>query len=214
MTVFSIAMGRAQLSLEKWDAGHCQLFVKHLSGSALNWFSRLEVNSTDSFQQLSTAFLKHYSMYMQKGASDVDLWALDQGPKESLRTYMDRLKAVVSRAAVPDRSALAALRNGLWYESKFKEDLLINEAQTLEDAMHRSIRYIVLEEDRAVNVKKFSPAKLPTPRENLETIANYVNITTRITRRTEAKGLITNITSAIPNLPHRNPGTSIHGTST
>lgn len=36
---------------------------------------------------------------------------------------------------------------------------MINEAPTLEDAMHRATRYIELEEERAVMVKKHSPAK-------------------------------------------------------
>ncbi|CAA7045663.1 unnamed protein product [Microthlaspi erraticum] len=39
---------------------------------------------------------------------------------------------------MPDSVPLEALRNGLWYDSKFKEDLSLKPPATLEDAFHRS----------------------------------------------------------------------------
>ncbi|XP_024006477.1 uncharacterized protein LOC112082988 [Eutrema salsugineum] len=97
ITTFRIAMGRAftknaaKLTEREVDAGYCLLFVEHLKGTALEWFSRQERNLIGSFQQLSALFLKQYSMFMDRGTSNADLWTLSQGSNEPLRDYMARL---------------------------------------------------------------------------------------------------------------------------
>ncbi|KFK42631.1 hypothetical protein AALP_AA1G020200 [Arabis alpina] len=158
---FNLAMGRTHYSLEEKDAGCCQHFVEHLSGPALEWFARLRPRSIDSFPQLSQAFLKHYSMYLEEGISDANFWSLVQKEDETLRGYMDRFKAVLSRVTVGDNSAISALKQGLWYESMFRENLVLTPPTSLKDAMHRSTRYIRLEEDKTINTHKHSLAKPP-----------------------------------------------------
>ena len=111
MTSFNIAMGRAYFSAEERDAGYCQLFVESLAGPALTWFSRLTADSISTFKELSTEFLKHYSMYIRQGASATDLWKISQGQKESLHDFMERFKNLVSKVDVPDKTAVEALRN-------------------------------------------------------------------------------------------------------
>ena len=73
MTAFGIAMARAHLFEHELEAGYCQLFAENLTGSALDWFSRLEEGSIDSFQKLSAEFLKHYSMLIEDKATMADL---------------------------------------------------------------------------------------------------------------------------------------------
>lgn len=106
LTAFSIAMGRANFSPEERDVGFCQLFVESLSGLALGWFSRLETDSIKSFTQLSTAFLKHYSLYIQQSASNADLWTLAPEPTETLRSFIDKFRAIVARITVLDDAAV------------------------------------------------------------------------------------------------------------
>ena len=56
-------------------------------------------------------FLKHYSMYAEAGASDADLWSLQQGAQDSLSTFMHRLKDVMPKiSAVNSAGATAAVR--------------------------------------------------------------------------------------------------------
>lgn len=81
---FIIAMRQTQFTPEEKKIVYCQLFVEHLAGAALTWFSQLDANSIDNFHQLYAAFWKHYSMFISKGASSVDLWVLSQRPNESL----------------------------------------------------------------------------------------------------------------------------------
>ncbi|XP_024015161.1 uncharacterized protein LOC112088916 [Eutrema salsugineum] len=123
ITAFRIAMGQAftknaaKLTEREVDAGYCLLFVEHLKGAALEWFSRQERNSIGNFQQLSALFLKQYSMFMDRGTSDADLWTLSQGPNEPLRDYM------------------------------FRREMALNTPQTIQDTLHRSSDFVVNEEE-------------------------------------------------------------------
>ncbi|XP_024006453.1 uncharacterized protein LOC112082964 [Eutrema salsugineum] len=137
MTAFSIQMGRARFTPEEKDAGFCQLFVENLSGAALVWFSMLKANSIDSYQALSTAFLKRYMMYVQGAVSSADLFQIKQGDKESLRSFIGRFNAIISRITVTDEASLSALRNALRIDTKFWDSLKFSKPQTLEDALHR-----------------------------------------------------------------------------
>jgi len=56
--------------------------VEHLS----------EANSIDSFHELTRSFLKNYGVFMEKGASNVDLWTMAQTAKESLLSFIGRFK--------------------------------------------------------------------------------------------------------------------------
>ncbi|XP_024014251.1 uncharacterized protein LOC112088194 [Eutrema salsugineum] len=139
MTVFSIQMGRARFTPKEKDAGFCQLFVENLSGAALVWFSKLKANSIDSYQALSTAFLKRYMMYIQGAVSSADLFQIKQ---------------------VIDEASISALRNALRFDTKFQDTLKFGAQQTLEDALHRATLYIEDEEEKEIA----SPAKA-TPRQ-------------------------------------------------
>ncbi|XP_024013147.1 uncharacterized protein LOC112087458 [Eutrema salsugineum] len=160
MTAFSIQMGRARFTPEEKDAGFCQLFVENLGGAALVWFSKLKVNSIDSYQTLSTAFLKRYMMYIQGAVSSADLYQIKQGEKESLRSFISRFNAIVSRITVTDEASLPALRNALRIDSKFRDSLKFSKPRTLEDALHRATLYIEDEEEK----ETASPAKA-TPKQ-------------------------------------------------
>ncbi|XP_024009296.1 uncharacterized protein LOC112084401 [Eutrema salsugineum] len=166
LTSFRIAMGRARFRKEEEDAGYCLLFVENLKDDALEWFSKLERDSIDNFSQLSKAFLKQYSMYITQETSDADLWSITQGQTESLKKFIDRFKAVVSKIdGVSDRSALEALKRSLWYESCFREEMTLNPPPTIQDALHRASGFIKLEEDIRASERKHrtKPPSKSTP---------------------------------------------------
>ncbi|KAG7559073.1 Aspartic peptidase domain superfamily [Arabidopsis thaliana x Arabidopsis arenosa] len=150
----SIAINRAQFSAAERDAGSCQLLVENLIDDALNWFSRLEANTIDSYHQLTSVFLQHHSIFMVKGTSNADLWTMSQKDKEPLRKFIERFKKVVSSIVITDDAAIAALRNACSYESRFREDLVITQPATLEDALHRANRFIEVEEEKAAMAKR------------------------------------------------------------
>ena len=161
MTAFNIAMARARLPNDERDAGYCQMFVETLHEQALTWFSQLEENSIGCFRDLSAAFLKTYIMFTKRSATASSLWNLNQTKDQSLRDYMEKFKAVVSRIDIPDGIAIDALRNTLWVRSKFREDLYQNPTTSLQDAIARSDNFIRMEEDTNAILSKMNAPKAP-----------------------------------------------------
>ncbi|KAG7599500.1 Reverse transcriptase domain [Arabidopsis suecica] len=161
LAAFQIAAGRIDLEPDEEDAGYCKLFSENLSGSALLWFTQLEPESIDSFKELSSAFLKQYSMFMEKATSDADLWNLTQGQNEPLRKYIAKFKEVIAKIpGVSHAAALSALRNGLWHESRFQEEIIVNRPSTIQDALFRATNWMEAEEEKLSLAKKHRPAKL------------------------------------------------------
>ncbi|CAA7040501.1 unnamed protein product [Microthlaspi erraticum] len=136
---FMLAITKAHLSAEEEEACHCKFFVENLTGSALEWFSSLEPGSIDNFTQLVSVFLKQYSVFIATQATKADLWTLTQGQGEPLRSYIDRFKQI--KAQIPNLNetvALRALTYGLWFSSKFKEELQLRHNSGLDDALHKA----------------------------------------------------------------------------
>ncbi|XP_010413070.1 PREDICTED: uncharacterized protein LOC104699464 [Camelina sativa] len=148
LTSKSFAISRAHFSDEEYEAGCCQLFVENLVQEALGWFSRLPPNSIGSYHELTTAFLQHHSTFMIRGASNADLWNMFQRNDESLRDFMERFKRIVSKLSIADDTAISAFRNAIAYGSRFRDDIIIYEPLTLDDALHRANKYIEVEKEK------------------------------------------------------------------
>lgn len=165
MTAFSIAIGQAWFSEEEKDAGLCQLFVEKLSRAALQWFTKLKPESIDTFVDLSQSFMKQYSMFIPRGESSADLWNMTQGRDESLRSFIERFKAIASRVTIDDGGAIEALWRELWYQSKLCQVLGIHEPAKIKDAFHRATRYIKMEEECVILHKHHTPPKTTSTKE-------------------------------------------------
>ncbi|XP_010424465.1 PREDICTED: uncharacterized protein LOC104709575 [Camelina sativa] len=156
LLTFGVSLGHLQFSLTKYDAEACQVFAEHLTGTALSWFSRLPPGSIDSIKDLITAFLKQFSVLMENKNSHSDLYALTQQRNQSLRSFIGHFREVVVNVSIPDTAAIIALKNALWYESRFKEKLSLTHVETIADALGRAVKHIELEEEKVVNAKKHS----------------------------------------------------------
>ncbi|KAG7588540.1 Ribonuclease H-like superfamily [Arabidopsis suecica] len=98
LAAFQIAASRIDLEPGEEDTGFCKLFSENLSGPALLWFTQLEPETIDSFKELSSAFLKQYSMFMEKATSDADLWNLTQDALFRATNWMEAEEEKLSLA--------------------------------------------------------------------------------------------------------------------
>ncbi|CAA7027904.1 unnamed protein product [Microthlaspi erraticum] len=88
--------------------------AENLAGPAKNWFATLDENSIDTFDQLLSVFINQYSIFIEPEVSEADLWTLSQAPNESLRSYVNRFKAIIAKIENPNEAvALLAFRNNL-----------------------------------------------------------------------------------------------------
>ncbi|XP_048611604.1 uncharacterized protein LOC125585926 [Brassica napus] len=166
VTSFNIAMRRANLTDEDKDAGFCQLFVETLEGPALTWFTGLRENSVDCFHDLSTAFLKNYIMFTNQEATVSDLWNLTHASVQSLRDFMQKFKAIVSKIDIPDHIAVESLMNTLHVDSTFRQNLYRYPTKSVSDAIARSHNFIRMEEDTRAKFAKEAAAKQRPARTN------------------------------------------------
>ncbi|XP_024014994.1 uncharacterized protein LOC112088875 [Eutrema salsugineum] len=173
LTSFGIVINRLKFtSAEQKDAIQCQLFVEHLEGIALDWFSRLEADSIDNYKELSTKFAKHFSMFIGQKTRNSELWEISQSENESLRDFMARFKQIIAHCTVDDEAALEVLYQKTWYKSPFHKELRRNRPLTLEDALHKSNIFITEEEEEATKDRQYSttkPGQTPAPKESSET---------------------------------------------
>lgn len=141
MTSFFFTVGWH--SLQQWGTSFGQFVVKILTCIVLNCFSRLEANTNNNFNQLS--------------ASDTDIWTMPQKEKESLRSFIRRIKTKLPNVVVTNSTSIYALRNALWHESCFCEELLLNKPVTLEYTLHRALRNMEIEEKNKAFAKNLAP---------------------------------------------------------
>ncbi|XP_024015942.1 uncharacterized protein LOC112089194 [Eutrema salsugineum] len=161
LTSFGICMNRYQFrSAKEKDAVQCQLFVESLGGIALDWFSRLEANSINNYKELTTAFVKHFSMFIGQNTKNSELWQIAQRVNESLHDFIHRFKTIIANCMVSDEAALLCLQKGARIKTSFRSAIKNNPPQTLEDALHRPNTYIAEEEEEAAHEQSYS-AKQP-----------------------------------------------------
>ena len=75
------------------DPVRCRGFAITLKGPALSWFNRLPPSSISSFRELSIAFVSHFIGAQTYRKPSYHLLTIKQGPKENLRSYVQRFNA-------------------------------------------------------------------------------------------------------------------------
>ncbi|XP_013679944.1 uncharacterized protein LOC106384541 [Brassica napus] len=157
---FRLAISRAHLTDDEKEAGYCRFFAENLTGAALEWFAGLEQNSIDNFTQLVSTLLKQCSVFIETKVTEADLWNLKQAPFKPLRAYINKFREIKAKISHPNEIvALAALKNGVWFSFKFREELAVRTPVSLDDALHRASYFANHEEEVAALKEQYSANK-------------------------------------------------------
>ena len=92
----------------------CRAFPTTLKGPAKVWFGKLSPNTITSFQELSKLFVKYFVGGQRHKHSSSSLLNIEQGEKESLRTFINHFnKEALLVDKMDNKILLAAFYNGV-----------------------------------------------------------------------------------------------------
>ncbi|XP_075675082.1 uncharacterized protein LOC142644330 [Castanea sativa] len=137
----------------------CHSFPTTLKGAAREWFTKLPTSSIDSFEQLSSAFLRHF-VGGQRPKRPVDhLLTIKQREKETLRSYMKRFtRETLEVDDVDDKTQLMTFKAGL-KSREFVVSLAKNPPKTMVEMLLKAQKYMNAEDALAAIVDEGKPAK-------------------------------------------------------
>ncbi|XP_075663301.1 uncharacterized protein LOC142632866 [Castanea sativa] len=141
-------------SLDKMppDEIMCRSFPTTLKGAGREWFTRLPTSSIDNFEQLSSAFLRHF-VGGQRPKRPVDhLLTIKQGERETLRSYVKRFtRETLEVDDADDKVQLTTFKAGL-KSREFVVSLAKNPPRTMAEMLLKAQKYMNAEDALAAIV--------------------------------------------------------------
>ena len=120
----------------------CRAFPTTLKGPARIWFSRLTLNSVNTFKELSAQFTSHFIGRHRYKRSTTCLISIKQREDKTLRSYITRFnKEALSIDKADDEILEAAFTNRL-RKGKFLFSLYKNDPKTMTDVLYRATKYM------------------------------------------------------------------------
>ena len=140
----------------------CRAFPTTRKGPVRIWFSRLMLNSINTFKELSAQFTSHFNGGHRYKKSTVCLMSIKQREDKTLRSYITRFnkKALLIDEA-DDKILVAAFTNSL-RKGKFLFSLYKNDPKTMSEVLYRAIKYMTAEDALLAREEK------PRKRERME----------------------------------------------
>ncbi|KAM6577561.1 hypothetical protein CsatB_029398 [Cannabis sativa] len=125
----------------------CLCFPLTLSGSAEEWFKKLEPGSVGCWNKLQTNFRRQFVAARKVNLEVSALTNIKQLPTETLKNYIKRFREEASKTKkVDDGQQLALLQAGIRTGTPFWNELQQEGAARLQDFQKRVQKYINLEE--------------------------------------------------------------------
>ena len=113
----------------------CRSFPTTLKGAAREWFTKLLTSSIDNFEQLGSAFVRHFVGGQRPKRQDDHLLTIKQGEKETLRSYVTCFtQGTLEVDEADDKVQLTAFKAGL-KSRDFVFSLAKNPLKTMVEAL-------------------------------------------------------------------------------
>ncbi|GAA0157404.1 hypothetical protein LIER_14679 [Lithospermum erythrorhizon] len=124
---------------------YAKAFQNSLTGAALDWYMELPPNSIDSYAHTADAFIFKYSTSIVNKQDKRALMDLQQFPRESLRDFHERYKAILNNIpGIDNKIAYMAFYRGLNY-GKLKKALVLKTPLTKDELTKLVNKHIDLE---------------------------------------------------------------------
>ena len=115
------------------DPVRCRAFAITLKGSVMAWFNRLPLASISSFKELFVAFVFHFIGARTYRKPSYHLLTIKQGPRENLRSYVQRFNSESLKVDIPDEKfTITAFIARLGIQSK---DLMFSISKNPQESM-------------------------------------------------------------------------------
>jgi hypothetical protein len=133
------------------EACLCKGFGSTLTGPALKWLLNLPPNSITSFAHLINMFNVQFSCSRAFEKLTTDLYRVVQNQNESLRDFVNRFsKEALDIPSLDMPTAVEAFKRGLYGDTLFYSDLVMNPCRNLDEVRTKALRFISLEEDKKI----------------------------------------------------------------
>ncbi|XP_075640399.1 uncharacterized protein LOC142612168 [Castanea sativa] len=124
----------------------CPSFPTTLKGAGREWFTRLPTSSIDNFEQLSSAFLRHFVGGQRPKRPADHLLTIKQGEKETLRSYVKRFtRETLEVDDADDKVQLTTFKAGL-RSREFVVSLAKNLPRTMAEMLLKAQKYMNAED--------------------------------------------------------------------
>ncbi|XP_075644249.1 uncharacterized protein LOC142615385 [Castanea sativa] len=124
----------------------CRSFPTTLKGAGREWFTRLPTSSIDSFEQLSSTFLRHFVGGQRPKRPADHLLTIKQGEKETLRSYVKNFtRETLEVDDADDKVQLTTFKAGL-RSREFVVSLAKNPPRTMAEMLLKVQKYMNAED--------------------------------------------------------------------
>ncbi|GAA0168472.1 hypothetical protein LIER_23182 [Lithospermum erythrorhizon] len=112
---------------------YAKAFPNSLIGATLDWYMEFPANSIDLYTSTAEAFIAKYNTSITNKQHERALMDLEQGPRESLKDFHERYKAILNNIPrIDNKIAYMAFYRGLKY-GKLKKVLILDTALTKDE---------------------------------------------------------------------------------
>ncbi|KAK2397422.1 hypothetical protein QL285_058998 [Trifolium repens] len=144
----------------------CRLFPATLRKGALTWYTSLPPRSMFSWQDFSDQFKQNFTASRKQPKTVATLEAIFQGPKESLRAYIERFNREAVQVETTDEMKRYLLARGLRPRTDFAKAVGIEKPRTLAQLLDKAEPYIQYEEQEMADALRQGRTEEAPPRQD------------------------------------------------
>ncbi|GAA0168740.1 hypothetical protein LIER_40624 [Lithospermum erythrorhizon] len=124
---------------------YAKAFPNSLTRAALDWYMELPANSINTYASTAEAFIAKYSTSITNKQDERALMELEQGPRESLKDFHERYKAILNNIpSINNKISYMTFYRRLNY-GKQKKSLILNTPLTKDELTRVVNKHIDLE---------------------------------------------------------------------